>query len=180
MEKSASEKEICPAINELFDLKLYYSDSNIMQLCKNISNKLHDLKVEINGRHGFLPTHGKLFFPETYGALNRANDHLKLNKILASNIYLVLMLAFAKKNKHNIFITIPPTRSDYKHCLHSKSQDLFSPLYEIITNFNLNNAIINAFESQLFHDSDFGDYDHLQPLGRGTELLSKLVNEKIK
>jgi hypothetical protein len=180
MEKSPSEQDICPALNEIFNLNLEYEDEKLRQMSKHINGQLGDLTVESDGMRGFLPNYGKTFFPESYGAQNRVNDHMKANKRTEANIYLIKLLLLAKYLNHQVCVVIPPVRSDYKDATGGDSGSLFRSLHEILFELHIdhNAGLINCFDMSIFADRYFGDYDHLQPLGLGAEILSKIVFNK--
>ena len=73
MENSTSEKYICPAINELFEVELDYQDEHLATLSDNIRGHFEYFNFDIEGHAGFLPTTEKFFFPEDYGVVQRAN-----------------------------------------------------------------------------------------------------------
>ncbi len=178
LERSPTEKFISFALNELFNLNIQYDDEELIFEFEKIRKKLPDITGEFIGTRGFLPNNFKGFFPESYGAINRANDHLKYNKTEEANLYLIRTLLLAKHLKHKVCITVPPVRSDYKKATGLEFNALFRSLIEILNDFHLGYPVelINGFNSELFSDDHFGDYDHLLPLGKGTELLSKLIH----
>jgi len=177
LERSPTEKFISPALNELFNLNIEYDDEELNCEFEKIKNKLTDASFDSSGIRGFLPNDFKGFFPESYGAINRANDHMKYNKKEGANLYLIRTLLLAKHLKHKVCITIPPVRSDFKKATGMEFNSLFKSLLDILNNFHLDHHVelINGFDSELFSDNHFGDYDHLLPLGKGTELLSELI-----
>lgn len=177
MEKSATEKFISPALNELFNLHFDYEDEELQSEFEKIKDKLAPMTVDASGVRGFFPHDYKGFFPESYGAANRANDHLRLNKKDAANVYLVRMLLLAKHHGHKVCITVPPVRSDYKQAVGIPFDMVFRSLLDVLNNFHIDYHVdlINGFDSALFSDDHFGDYDHLLPLGDGTRMLSELI-----
>ena len=129
-----------------------------------------------------MPTVGKGFFPESYGATNRANDHLKLNRKSEANTYFIRALLLARKLGHRPIIVIPPVRSDYKKATGDDSKLLYKSLFEIIYDYHIewNISLLNLYDSPLFLDEYFGDFDHLQPLGKGAQILSSMVFDATK
>ncbi|MFT6743120.1 MAG: hypothetical protein ACJAVF_004644 [Paraglaciecola sp.] len=180
MENSPTEKFISPALNEFFNLGIEYEDEELNFEFNKIKGRFSDVTVDSNGFMGFLPDSYKTFFPESYGAINRANDHLKFNKKIEANLFLIKFLLLAKHLQHKVCIVVPPVRSDYKKATGGNFNVLFKSLIEITNDFYLNYDIdlINGFDSNLFRDEFFGDYDHLLPLGKGTEILSRAIFNK--
>ncbi len=177
MEKASTESEICPALNELFGLGLHYEDPKLGRLAQLIEGRLDQLRLDIEGTRGFIPQLGKGFSPASYGAQNRANDHMKLNKQTDANIWLIKLLQKIRQKGQKFCVVLPPVRSDYKAATGGKTQTLFAPLLQILKDEGLNDKenIINAFDDDGFKDDYFGDYDHLLPLGEGTHRLSCLL-----
>lgn len=185
LEKNSAENEICLALNELFSLDINYDNEKLKSLSASIKGKLGDFAIEMEGVSGFLPKNGKAFFSDTYGAERRANDHIKYNKINEANHYLVELLSLAKQLGHGVCIVISPVRSDYRMAFNANVQSLFKSLFDVLGDFKKDGYVelLNCFDDDRFSDNDFGDYDHLLPLGKGTETLSilikNIVNEKI-
>ena len=177
MEKSPSEKFISPALNELFNLRLDYDDPELQSEFEKIRGQLGAVTVDSKGYRGFFANDFRIFLPESYGALNRANDHLRYNRAEEANLYLIRTLLLAKHLGHKTCIVVPPVRSDFKQVTGMGFEALFKSLLDILYHIHLDYPVelINGFDSPLFSDDHFGDYDHLLPLGKGTEILSDLV-----
>ncbi|MFC3675005.1 hypothetical protein [Ferrovibrio xuzhouensis] len=79
-EQVPSENEMCPPLNEIFGLGLTYEDPRLDAISRAVAGKLDTLAVETPGVGGFIGNTTKTFFPETYGAERRAQDHLKYNR----------------------------------------------------------------------------------------------------
>jgi len=182
LEKVSSENDICPAINELFKLNLDYSDPKLIHLGERIKDKLDHVSITLDGRHGFMPTVGKGFFAESYGAIHRANEHLKLNNSTEANTFLIRTLLLARYLGHKPVIVIPPVRSDYKLATGGDGKLLYKSLLEIIFDYHIGCDIelLNLYDDPQFPDEDFGDFDHLHPLGNGAQRMSSMVSEVIK
>ncbi|OWY36749.1 hypothetical protein [Herbaspirillum aquaticum] len=175
LEKSPSEKDISPALNELFHLELNYEDERLIQLASAIRGRLDHLTVELEGVGGFIYGHG--VNPPAISASKRASDHLRLNKPSDAHLYLVRMLLLAKHLGHSVSVVIPPARSDYRAAVGLSSDVLFKGLYEILYDFHLGIPVnvVNCYGREEFQDVHFGDYDHLAHLGEGTALLTKFL-----
>lgn len=182
MELSTTEKEICPAINELFQLDIKYDDKIISMLSAGIKGRLDTLDFRLDGYQGFMPSDGKGYFFESYGVKRRVGEHLKCNKNNYADIYLVRILLLAKLLGHNAYIVIPPARSDYRAAVGAPFDHLFRSLLEILNDFPLEHkpSLINLFDSDIFRDEHFGDFDHLLTHGAGVALMSGMINQAIK
>lgn len=179
MEKSPTEKFISPALNELFNLNFDYDDVELQLEFEKIKNQLGAVTVDSNGVRGFFANDFKGFLPESYGAVNRASDHLRYNRREEANVYLIRTLLLAKHLGHKVCIVVPPVRSDFKAATGMPFEVLFKSLLDILYHLHIDHPVtlINGFDSPLFSDDHFGDYDHLLPLGRGTEILSDLISK---
>ena len=175
IEKSPQEKEICPAMNELFSLGVEYDDELLKRLSVEIRGKLDFLRVQSEFKKGYIPTTETDLGPDD--VIKKVNSHLKLNKNNISNIYLIKLLLLVKKLGHQIVIVIPPGRSDYKKGFEMSSNCLFSSLYEIIYDFNIDHEInlINFWDDNSFVDSYFDDCHHLHCLREGSKLLTEKI-----
>lgn len=180
LERSPSEKFISPGLNELFNLNIEYEDIELRAEFDKIKNKLGDIIVESSGISGFLPNDFKGGFPEDYGAQRKVSEHMRFNKKDEANLYLIRMLLLAKHLNHKFCIAVYPVRSDYKKATGANFNILFKSLLEILNCYHLDYyaELINGFDSDLFSDNHFVDYDHLLPLGEGTELFTKLISKK--
>lgn len=179
LERVKSEKEKCPALREVFSLDLEYDDPDIDALSQMVRGRLGGLsyEAEAGSCSGFTPTQGKFRFPETYGAQRRAHDHMKLNVGNEANAYLMDILLLAKNQGHDVYVVVPPVRSDYMRCLGESYAYLFRDVIDIVNVYSMvspepKTQLINFFEDGDFQDHHFGDYDHLLPTGEGTELLT--------
>ncbi len=179
--RNPSEKYVSAAMNELFNFGIEYDDEELKNEFLKVKGKLEDLKFESDGHCGFMPNHAKTYFQNSYGAARRAADHLRWNESIAENLHLIRLILLAKHNGHKVCVVVPPARSDYKRALNKSFGSLFGPLLEILYGFHLgvDVKLVNAFESDLFDDSYFGDFDHLLPSGKGVEVLTKLISETV-
>ena len=175
LEKSPSEREICPAMNEIFHLGVEYDEENLIKFSNEFRGRFDVYRIETEFKNGFLPLTEDDSTPDE--VIRIVNSHLKLNKRNISNIYLIKLLLLAKKHGHQITIVIPPARSDYKNRVKMSTDVLFRNLYEIIYDFNIDHEInlINFWDDKSFLDSYFDDCHHLNP----TKVGSKLLTEKI-
>ncbi|MNJ70913.1 hypothetical protein D3C77_674050 [compost metagenome] len=87
------------------------------------------------------------------------------------------MLSVAGSLGHKVIIVVPPVRQDYKYAVGGDFGCVFgsllSTLYEAVEiNPELNVQLVNAYESDVFRDEFFGDFDHLLPTGEGVKILS--------
>lgn len=186
LEKVKSEKEKCPALREVFSLDLEYADSEIEALSHTVRGCLGGLsyEAEAGSCSGFTPTQGKFRFPESYGAQRRAQDHMKLNVGNEANAYLMDILLLAKNQGHEVYVVVPPVRSDYRRCLGEAFSYLFRDVIDIVNVYSMvspepKTQLVNFFDDGDFRDDHFGDYDHLLPTGQGTELLTTKLRKMI-
>ena len=182
MERSSTEKEICPAINELFNLNLEYQDGTLKILSDNIKGRLDRVALDLGGFNGFMPKSEDSFMRESYGAVARANDHLKLAARDDANLYLIRIILLAKHVGHKVYVVIPPGRSDYKNAIDAQGVKPFAGLYDIIHNYKFDYKVnvLDCFGAGDFDDSYFGDFDHLIPSGEGVKLLSTRLHDLIE
>lgn len=180
LEKSPSEKFISPALNELFKLDIRYDDEELQLEYDKIRGQLGAVTVDSNGSRGFFPNDFKGYLPESYGPAARASDHLRCNRREDANLYLVRMLLLAKHHQHKVCIVVPPVRSDFKNATGMPFAELFESLLDILYHYHIDYPVelVNGYDSPLFSDEHFGDYDHLLPLGNGTELLTRLIHSQ--
>lgn len=164
------------AINKIFNLGINYSQEDL-KYYNNLEIKIEKNKIKKPLLNGYIPLN-KNFFPESYTVERRVSEHLKLNKIETENSYLIDIIKLAK-NKHKLYIVMPPARSDYKKTA-GNSSNLFKSLYEIVDEHSTENniEIIDFYNSNIFLDSYFGDFDHLIPLGEGSKCFSKELYKK--
>lgn len=122
--------------------------------------------------------HGNIENPSFYCQCSpelRANSHYKNNlRPNKQNYWIENLINLAKENNINVFIILSPAKSAYKDCL-PNSKDLFKDLLNSIEGKEI--TLINLYDSDLFVDDDFGDWDHLN--SNGAEKLSNYVREII-
>lgn len=184
LERSPGEKDISLALNEIFGLGIQYEDPYLCDVASQLKGRLADVSIDLDGHAGFLPTTEKGFFPESYGPLQRASDHLKLNRDTSANVYLMNMLLLAQALGHKVVIVIPPVREDYKAACSGGFDYLFEDLLLIVEMLKhltpvIDAQLLNCFESDEFDNACFGDFDHLLPLGKGVEKLSSKIYDAI-
>jgi hypothetical protein len=178
VERSPSEKGICPALNEIFHLELTYEDAELRFLCDAVRGKLDGLAF-MAGRSGFIPEMTVGFWPESYTAKARAADHMKLNKNTDANGYLHKLIAACKVKGHRLLIVFPPARSDYRRAIGVTGRKLFQSVYEIHTALPDTFEMLNLYDTEDFADCDFGDFDHLRPEGDGARYLTTAIREAV-
>lgn len=149
----STEYEKQPVLN---DLALFIAD---------VKNAPHDFHYTGNCPHtAFNP-------PDTDPEI-RAKAHLKgAVRDENQNSYLESMAKLAFEKGHNLYVIIPPYRSDYTSFLPS-FEETFSALLKLK---EIN--IISFFSDKRFSDSDFGDTDHLNE--NGAKKLTNLIREEI-
>jgi len=80
----------------------------------------------------------------------------------------------ANSAKAKFLVVIPPVTKAYKESLPNSSK-LFYELFELKKK---NIEILNMYDSDIFNDSDFEDWDHLNFYG--AQKLTKQINERLK
>jgi hypothetical protein len=182
MEQHPEEGQIAVAINEMFDLDLTYDDPHLSSLYGMIKGKLGEISLSLSvdeNAAGFFPTAGKGFFPPTHGVEKRAAEHLNLNAQPGELSYLEEMLDLIRQNRHRAIIVLAPARADYRHHIGS-GQKVFHQLRSIVRNRSHSEVtVLDLYDYEGFDDSDFGDTDHLHPLGVGAKHLSRLVRDAV-
>lgn len=180
VEKSPSESVVGVAINEQFDLGLRFDNDRLLLL----SNKAKDFKPNFLSptefEAPFPPKHIESI-PCSYGANNRANDHLRLNIKLDALPYLYQIFGLASLLNHKVFIVLPPYRSDYAKFMLTGGGDRYRGLDIAIQKVDSYfwPVVLDFFSNQNFHENDFLDFDHLDPLGDGPRKLSEMVKNNM-
>lgn len=182
LEHAPGEREISVALNEIFDLNLTYDDPHLTLLHATVRGKFEEIKAQSVppiGNFGFIPAAGKSFFPASYGAERRAADHLKFNVRLGALPYLEEMLDLARQNRHRAIIVLAPARADYRQHAGPGSK-AFHDVRSIVSNRSPSEVrLLDAYDYEGFDDADFGDTDHLLPLGVGTKHVSRLIRHAV-
>lgn len=106
-----------------------------------------------------------------------AQNHYKNNKRpIQESIYLENMLKEIQQKNQKLFIVIPPFSPVYKSVL-PKEKEIFDEIYKMKQN-NSNVDILSFYDSDIFSNEDFSDYEHLNE--NGAEKLSSLVRNLIE
>jgi hypothetical protein len=130
------------------------------------------LPSEVNGTRysGFTLAKKYLSIP----ADQRAASHLRENERSSEQIgFLRQLLRFSAASNLDVYVIIPPFRSDYTELLPDKSY-LFRDIYGLTeANFRL----VDLYMSPMFGDDDMGDPDHLN--GPGAEKLTRHIASMI-
>ena len=102
----------------------------------------------------------------------RALAHLKTHNRPDKQVkYLHKLAELCSKNSHNLYIVIAPATKEYKENLPA-SDYLFAPLTEF-----KNVEVINLYDSNLFTNDDFADWDHLN--SQGALKCTSFIQEKM-
>jgi hypothetical protein len=176
LDRSRSEGMISVAINELFNLGLDYEDPALTSLYETVVGKLGDLSVDVSGRSGFLPDYNKSFMPPRMTTEQRVADHMKFNRRENALPYLDMLISLSAQNRHRLLVVVPPVRSDFR--IRAPGAELFRGLKQR-TDGHAHVQVLDLYDHDDFEDGFFGDMDHLKPLGPGTALLSRLVDEAL-
>lgn len=181
LERSPSERDICLAMHEILDLDLVYGDPYLTSLRGTLKDRLANWSPQAEGRAGFMPRLQKDFIAESYGAEQRAADHLRISRSNEANLYLVAALLHARRLGHRVLLVLPPARSDYRRACAASPEVLFRSLGEIRGELGVDAdfGVLNLFDEPTFADTWFGDFDHLRPLGEGVPMLSRKVRDRV-
>lgn len=104
----------------------------------------------------------KTYYGTNLSMKDRARTHLRENRREPNQLHWLKKLSeHINEDKRNLFVVIPPFRSDFKNELPPKSE-LFQKFY----NLELKNTeFLDFYDSDLFTDADMGDTDHLNEQG---------------
>ena len=115
------------------------------------------------------------FLPEGIALSERVRKHLKNGKRPTNQTEYVRKTALLTKEKgHDLYVVIPPHRSDYTRLLPTPYEGLFPDLRALKQDFK----ILSFLGDSRFADSDFGDMDHLNKTG--AEKLMGFIREAMK
>jgi hypothetical protein len=181
LERSPTEKYICPAINEIFQLEIQYDDVELRDLCASIIGNHGKTNMVNDGINGFFPSTAKGFFPNDYGVKRKVSEHLRYSYGHEGDFYLLKMILLAEYMNHNVVIVVPPARSDYVNEALTQNPKLFNNLENLTNSYFINKkvSVLNLFNSKDFSDEEFGDFDHLLPVGSGVLKLTEKINATI-
>lgn len=100
------------------------------------------------------------------------NKHLKNTKRNNNQIqYLGNIVKLARKKKHNVYVVLPPYRSDYLKYL-PKESEVYRELFEFLDK-NPDVKLLNFQRDKDFRDDDFDSPDHCNESG-GIKLTAKI------
>lgn len=105
----------------------------------------------------------------------RVKSHLKNNQRPTSQMeYLDKLMSAANRNHHNLYITTPPLRADYRAVLTKNGGGYNNIFTRLIRSAQAQNTalLLNYHDDSDFNDADFGDCDHLNQAG-----ANKLANK---
>lgn len=181
VEKSPSERFVAVAINDRFNLGVDYHDNSLLYLNECAKKFVFDKSIEALQKFGYPPNVIESI-PDAYGAVNRANDHIRFNIKSDSIGYLYQILGLAYHKKQKVFIVLPPYRSDYKECIEKAGGDRYSGLNIVIEKIctYFTPIVLDFYCNENFIDSDFIDFDHLNPSGNGPNKLTELIVHNMK
>lgn len=183
METSSSEKYICPAINELFHLGLTYDDPDLRILGAEVEGKLDSMVLNIQGcAHGYIPpdVERNIMRKESGSGEKRAASHMRFNAPAEVHAYFDAILELARARGHRVHVVIPPVHPDYRKACPAPASTLFAPLHETLSAASDHPQpprLLDLFSDTRFTEADFCDFDHLQPMGRGMQQMSQLIDE---
>lgn len=137
------------------------------KIIKNIEKLMANANVpnDYRGKSFYIP--GSSDKPEIIVAKHLKNAMRHNNQIQ----YLGKMVELARKNKHNIYVVLPPYRKDYLDCL-PDDDTLHCELFEFLA-VNPDVHLINMQHDGDFDDSDFANTDHCNESG-GQKITNKI------
>lgn len=181
LERSPSQAPLAPLLNEVFALGQRYGAGPLAAIADAVRGQADDADFLLEGESGFLPGFEKELLADEYGADKRAYEHLKYNKRQGGLPYLADILQMSRNLGHGIYIALSPARPDYRKALRSGANDLFESTFKTLKDLNMDSSahVLNFFDSPVFNDADYGDFDHLHPLGAGVEKLSREIGRAV-
>lgn len=173
--QNTADKHIAAFFNAIYRIKPKYSMSKKLRklsiLCKIF---IKFTKLTANHPLGFNPL--GVYFPADYAVEERCEKHLRENTRANDQFdYLDKLHNAIKKNGMELIIVIPPARADYRAGLPAH-EIVFSHLYSYVHKQQI--KVVNFFDSPIFLEADFGDFDHLTLSGaqKLTQELSRLTD----
>ncbi len=165
------EKQRCAFFKYLFNIPYKYdADIELEVYYKQIKKYYKNFKKYISS-NGYIEQ--QIFFPSDYPINERAKTHLRENQRENDQMdYLRKIIETCKQDNINLKIIIPPLRNDFYNLLPDENI-LFAKLYQ---QDNLP-EIFSFWKNEIFKDSDFGDFDHLNY--SGARKLTSLIKDKV-
>lgn len=177
--EKTSEKVKCAAFKEVFRLDAEYEDEEINEAYGQIEGRLNGMRNEM-GTRGFFRNNMGPFFCDTADVAVRVGKHLKHFTRKNEDLHLVRLILAAQARGQNVYLVLPPVRSDYKAMVKASQPDVFSGLHDLASfQFPAPLKVLNFYDDFSFDDKDFGDFDHLLPHSTGTVMLSKRINNHL-
>ncbi len=134
-------------------------DKKIEKLIINNCKKIKEIKINEDYR-GYSK---KNSFITNMTVEERVKTHLRENRRQPNQLKWLkkFIEIVTTEDNRSFYIVIPPAKKSYIECLPNKYQ-LFDEIYNMS---DCNIVIIDFYDSPLFDDSDFGDFDHLNENG---------------
>ncbi len=105
----------------------------------------------------------------------RAQGALKHNqRNCLQNKYMEKMILLAKKCHHNFVLVLSPAHQEYKNVLPAE-KELFSGVFRLVAEYPSDMMFLDFYKRNDFEDTDWWDYDHLNPLG--AEKFTRLYHD---
>jgi hypothetical protein len=179
LEKSESESPIAVALAHSFNL--FYSsfgvrDAVVMEALAEA--RAYPDRFQLD--KGF-PPRDIWFFDDCYGVANRVSKHMKYNRSEFSIKYLFKMFSLGKKLNHRILLVLPPYRRDYRAEFDAAGGDRYSGLcgLQMVGDQKAKPEVLDFYDDMAFDFEDFGDFDHLNPAGRGVSNLTRSIKANL-
>ncbi len=169
--QKTNEKERCAFFKFLFNIPYKYDTDNKLEYFYKQTYSYYKKNKKNIDTNGYIEQ--KNFFPSDYPINERAKTHLRENQRENNQMdYLQKIIEICTRDNINLKIIIPPLRNDFYNLLPDENI-LFAKLYQ---QDNLP-EIFSFWKNEIFMDSDFGDFDHLNK--QGAIKLTNLIKEKI-
>lgn len=166
-----SEKNICCYFKRFLDIDFKDANKELIKSYKKIKFMRVEKSSLPNSYNGF--THPDRFFGVDHSVETRANIHLREGQRKPDMVgNLIELINECKKNKHKLIIVLPPARDDYKKLI---PVNMFDNIKDLLRSYNV--KVIDLFNSSLFFDDDFGDFDHVN--NKGAIKLTGIIKQQI-
>ena len=169
-----SEKNRLIAYHKVFNIPIPKEYQLKRKYIKHISKKLQS--VSPSKTKSYLGYEIKTaFISGNKNIQTRIKTHKRENQRTPDQLnWLRKIIDESSRNKHNLFLVLPPFRTDYK-----ENMPHFKEGYEKLFTLGIDDSnIINFHNNEIFNEDDFGDTDHLND--KGAIKLTKELYQIVK
>jgi hypothetical protein len=165
-------------LNEIFKLNVQYQlDRDFFTLRENfLKGKLDDIHVDIENHNGFTPNNGQVILPAHYSVQRRVHAHYKLGEMTTYDQMFFDFVEKVKSKDQTLTMVIPPARSDYVNAIFDIVEEPYITFFRKTR--DLYKDTISFFNSDLFNDTHFSDFDHMSAPGEGPKILTTELYNK--